>query len=217
MTKLVSNLRQLARIARNDVRRIGDCFRGSRAEAIDQSRRPREKIEPSLRERNVDESNVSKAIQLGNSNYVRTYQSDFNQSLIQQGGNSNSASIQQFGDHNNSGIAQDGNSNIADVMQGDPTSDYNESNLIQLLDGNFARIEQKTGNTNKVNLTQSDGAQAVINQFGTGNILMGLGSSMMALSLDGSTLDLNQLGNNNVVHLQQTGGSNHAVINQYGN
>lgn len=104
-------------------------------------------------------------------------------------------------------------------MQGteNPVSNYNESNLIKLLDGNFARIEQNTSNMNKVNLTQSNGAEAVINQFGAGNVLLGLGSSIMALSLAGRTLDLNQLGDNNVVHLQQTGGSNHAVINQYGN
>lgn len=129
------------------------------------------------------ESNLSKALQLGNSDNIRAYQSDFNRSLAE---TSNSASIQQFGDHNNSGIAQDGNSSITDIIQ---NSDYSESNLIQWLDDNFARIEQKTGNMNKVNLTQTDGAQAVINQFGAGNILMGLGSSVMALSLDESTLD----------------------------
>jgi hypothetical protein len=157
------------------------------------------------------ERNVSNATQIGNENYIRTYQSDFNKSLVVQGGNLNSTSIQQHEDYNDSKIAQTGNSNVSDVLQ---ESDYNKSNLIQLLNSNFARIEQKTGNMNEVNLTQSDESEAYILQDGAENVVMGIGADIIATSLDGSYLELNQTGNGNVLHLRQTASS--SKVNQDG-
>lgn len=79
-------------------------------------------------------------------------------------------------------------------------------------DGNNALTNQKDGSYNVVNLTQSDGADANIVQDGSHNTVQGIGAAAMGTSLNGSTLDVNQLGTSNTLHLQQTNGANASVM-----
>lgn len=124
----------------------------------------------------------------------------------------NLAEVTQSGDQNQSWQYQYGSSNTAKTIQ---SSDWNFSNLIQNGNLNDAMIEQKTGDINTINLTQSDGAQADILQDGNNNIVQGLLADPMATSLNGSTLNVDQVGSFNVLHLQQTNGAS-ATVSQDG-
>lgn len=116
----------------------------------------------------------------------------------------NLAEATQTGNDNTSNQYQYGSSNTAKTIQ---QSNWNTTNLTQSGDNNFTSVLQKTGDYNVVNLSQTRGADANILQDGDHNTLMGLNADPMATSLDGSTLDLDQIGSSNTLHLQQTKGA----------
>lgn len=120
----------------------------------------------------------------------------------------NVAEASQLGDNNQSWQEQKGSSNFAKTTQ--ETND-NDAYLYQNGNLNEATILQKTGDFNVVNLTQDGGAEADILQDGAHNTLMGLGADIMGTSLNGSELDLDQLGNGNTLHLQQADGASATV------
>lgn len=126
---------------------------------------------------------------------------------IYQGGDAGGKLLDVF--YNSAGIDQDLSENsTATITQ---LSDYNVANLTQEGSLNLSNILQKTGDYNTVNLTQDGGAEADIVQDGDHNTLMGLDTDPMAISLDGSTLDLDQMGTGNTLHLQQANGAKATV------
>ena len=135
---------------------------------------------------------------------------------IQQYGMENEGTVNQFADANNAAIWQFGNDNEGTITQ---RSNLNTAYLIQLGDDNHASIEQKTGTMNKVTLKQTDGVleggEANIVQDGFGNVIKGLGLDEMATSFDGSYLKVDQIGNSNILNLQQTNGAS-AIVYQNG-
>ena len=140
---------------------------------------------------NLEKGNVAELWQEGNDNHSWQFQLKAD----------NKARTTQKGDNNSTYITQETKSNNANLTQND--------------NNNGATVLQKTGDLNIVNLTQGGGAQANIVQDGTSNTLMGLGSDIMATSLNGSILDLDQIGSGNTLHLQQTNGA-HATVMQDG-
>lgn len=138
------------------------------------------------------------ALQYQTENVAGAYDNSRNTSIILQNGSNNRAEVAQ-----NNGL------NVGNITQ---NSNYNQAKLIQDGLGNNAIVLQKTGNTNKVNLSQSSGAQADIVQDGANNTLMGLDIDIMATSLNGSSLDLDQIGSGNILHLQQTNGASSTVM-----
>ncbi|MDD4968610.1 MAG: hypothetical protein PHT07_04190 [Paludibacter sp.] len=151
--------------------------------------------------------------------YNNVYASQHDAKITQEGGEGNYAFQFQTenvddvwaNSRNKSVVSQDGNRNRAEVAQMDglnegnitQSSDDNQAKLIQYGLGNFSEILQTGSVFNKVNLTQKDGATANIVQNGEHNTLMGLVNDEMATSYDKSDLDLDQVGNYNVLHLQQ--------------
>lgn len=121
----------------------------------------------------------------------------------------NRATITQTGDDNIATQYQNGSGNTATTTQ---EADWNTANLTQDGSGNSASVLQTTGGDNIVNLTQDDGASANIVQDGDNNTLMGIGMDIMATSLNGGTLDLDQIGSYNTLHLQQTNGASATVF-----
>ena len=111
--------------------------------------------------------------------------------------------------NNGAGINQNGDDNTATTTQ---LTDNNTAYLTQNGASNSSVILQEVGNTNVVNLTQSEGADADIWQSGTSNTVMGLDLDPMASSLNGSTLDVDQFGTGNTLHLQQTNGASATVM-----
>jgi hypothetical protein len=125
---------------------------------------------------------------------------------------SNLAETTQKGNDNKSTQYQYGSSNTAKTIQ---LTNSNTSNLIQNGNQNEMVITQKIGNLNVVNLTQSDEADGYVNQFGDNNVLKGLDADIIATSLNGSTLHLDQTGSGNTLSLQQTNGAT-AIVTQNG-
>jgi len=60
-----------------------------------------------------------------------------------------------------------------------------------------------------------EGGEANIVQDGFGNVIKGLGLDEMATSFDGSYLKVDQIGNSNILNLQQTNGAS-AIVYQNG-
>lgn len=133
---------------------------------------------------------------------------------------SNLAEATQSGDYNDAKQDQNGSSNTSRLIQ---SGDYNHALLIQDGNTNLLRVEQKTGAYNKVDLTQSDMSTGDILQDGSFNKVKGIGVDM-ASSLEGSFLNVDQVGSNNTLQLYQTNGAtstvsqtgsfNSAVVNQ---
>lgn len=133
------------------------------------------------------EKNVAEATQLGNWNKSKQY---------------------QYGSDNTAKTVQDGNSNEATAYQ---YTSVNTSNVWQTGTGNIFYSDQRTGDGNTINLTQTNGSDANIYQNGAGNTVMGLGVDIMGRSLNGSTLDVDQINNGNTLHLNQTNGAGATV------
>jgi len=121
----------------------------------------------------------------------------------------NLAEATQNGNDNISNQYQYGSSNTAKTQQ---LTNWNVANITQNGNANRAEVLQETGDVNIVNLTQDGGAQADIVQDGDHNTLMGIDTDIMATSLNGSTLDLDQIGSGNTLHLQQTNGASATVM-----
>ncbi|MEI6565665.1 MAG: hypothetical protein WCR20_03240 [Verrucomicrobiota bacterium] len=149
-------------------------------------------------------SQKANILQNGDNNEAYQFQGSTTLSYTQ----NNVAEASQLGDHNQSWQVQKGSDNFAKTTQ--ETND-NDAYLYQNGNFNKATILQKSGNFNVVNLTQDGGAVADILQNGANNTLMGVGD-IMATSLNGSTLNLDQLGNGNTLQLQQTNGGAATVL-----
>ncbi len=135
-------------------------------------------------------------------------------------GDNNDVIVDQVGDYNNTIIVQEYQSNTSIV-------DLDQTN------GSNATIKQNSLNMDKnyqnvVKLNQTNSSFATINQGGSNgggyNIVKGLGTAEFGQSLNGSILDIDQIGNHNVVSLyqddgiatvSQTGNSNDVIIHQY--
>ena len=114
---------------------------------------------------------------------------------IQQYGQDNVGSVNQVGNYNAAAIYQYGHRNEGRITQG---YDANKANLFQVGSDNFARLDQTSG------------AEANIRQEGNNNILKGIGGigdEWTAYSYEGSKLNLDQLGNFNVLNLYQRNGA----------
>jgi len=169
----------------------------------------------------------------GNGNYALQYQTELvadvwansrNTSVIMQDGGGNRAEvaqldglnkgdITQMGDDNKALIIQNGLSNTAETQQ---LTDENTANFYQNGNGNKVIAKQFGGDENVANLTQNGGSKADIMQNGEANILKGIGTDIMATSLNGSTLDLDQFGGSgNTLSLQQSNGGI-ATVSQNG-
>jgi len=145
----------------------------------------------------------------GTDNYALQYQTE---NVVDPFGNSrNTSEIMQNGTGNRAEVAQLDGLNKGDITQ---LGNNNQALLIQKGLSNTADVLQKGGDYNIVNLTQSDGAIADIDQVGNHNTLKGIGVSM-ATSLNGSNLDLLQSGSYNTLGLDQANGAN-AIVNQLG-
>ncbi len=94
-------------------------------------------------------------------------------------GSSNKSKQYQYGSDNTAKTLQNGNSNNAETYQ---NTSENTSNVWQTGNSNNYINNQLGGNTNTVNLTQTDGSDANIYQNGADNTVMGLGVDIMGTS-----------------------------------
>lgn len=123
-------------------------------------------------------------------------------------GNWNESNQYQYGSENTAKTVQIGNSNLANAYQ---YTSENTSNVWQTGNGNIFVSNQLGDNTNTINLTQTDGSDANIYQNGADNTVMGLGVDIMGRSLNGSTLDVDQINDGNTLHLDQRNGASATV------
>jgi len=137
--------------------------------------------------------------QKGDLNYAKIYQGNPTLGYTE----NNLAEATQLGDKNSSRQIQLGSNNIAKTQQ---LTDENTANYYQNGNANVVISLQDMGEGNIANLTQSGGAMGDVLQLGVRNTLKGLDSDIMATSLDGSKLDLDQIGSFNTLSLQQAHG-----------
>lgn len=141
-----------------------------------------------------------------------------NSAIIESGWNApasnlNKASIRQSGNLNTSKVRQEGGDwNSARVNQ---TGNDDDANLKQAGANLVATIDQWGGNENIVNLNQT-GGNADIDQNGAKNKVQGLQTeSELWASFAGSALDVLQIGNENTLDLKSA--SSGAVVDVYQN
>ena len=118
--------------------------------------------------------------------------SDHEASVTQTGGPGNEATVTQVGDHG--------------VVLLDQLGAGNQAELTSLPGAGFL------GSENVILLSQDGGAEAVVLQTGSSNKVWGPGSDEQALSLDGSVLDVMQVGYGNELWLDQRNGASATVI-----
>ncbi|MBV8124194.1 MAG: hypothetical protein JOY60_08175 [Burkholderiaceae bacterium] len=130
-------------------------------------------------------------------------------SIIQSNGNNLVGSIDQTLDTSTTdrSLYPLGNGNIADVEQ---TGSYNSATIVQNGNLNQIRVIQ-SGSSNTVNATQIGvGNYADISQSGSGNTLTtyqnGTGNIITASQLGNSAATLQEIGDNNVITLNQLPG-----------
>ena len=136
-----------------------------------------------------------KATQYGNDGIInQIVDGDKNYAYTYQMGNENTVTQNIIGDNNSSEAFQNSNSSLA---------------LISI---------DQIGNSNFANLSQSIGSsEGDILQLGDGNILQGLGENFDAAINDNSSyLEVDQIGNGNIVNASQTAFEAWADINQSG-
>lgn len=170
-----------------------------------------------------------------------SFPNDLNTLDVYQAGSYNKAGVWQE-HHAEADIDQDGNWNEARVYQQaapaggdlgyakvDQSGDYNDADVNQVGEGhyvdlgqdgdsNIADIDQYGGNGNRAMFSQSDDAEAYVNQNGNDNAIVGVGSDIsggtyaQGNSLNGSYLDVDQLGDGNVLFLDQNNGGTATVM-----
>jgi hypothetical protein len=118
------------------------------------------------------------------------------EALVIQGGNLNSASIDQSGGSagagNYSEIDQSGSNNTASVGQ---SGDSNSSRIVQSGSDNYASVTQ-IGSGNLVDLAQSGDAYLTATQIGNYNAITGSQTNQ-----NGVPATLSEIGNNNTINL----------------
>lgn len=179
---------------------------------------------------------------MGNEAYQYTHKDQARNLYIEQIGAKNFAkqdiykgswsTVVQYGDYNEAKVYTPNNQkNKSTILQGDvvaslvdkntdavlnATSSYNTARLTQKDGDNEAVIVQKGVGNHTVELEQTVDSTADILQDGDGNMVMGIGADVLAKSYNGSTLDVDQLGDGNTLHLQQDNAST-ATVFQNGN
>ncbi len=163
---------------------------------------------------------------LGNNNWILVTQgvsfaaADHNYVYSETEGNNNDVIVDQVGDFNRTIIVQEfqSNTSIVDLDQTNGSNATIKQNSLKM-DKNYQNV---------VKLNQTNSSFATINQGGSNgggyNVVKGLGTAEFGQSLNGSILDIDQIGNHNVVSLyqddgiatvSQTGNSNDVIIHQY--
>ena len=158
-----------------------------------------------------------------------------NHATVTQEGDHNYSFQYQYGNGNNSStITQEAGNNKATTTQTTTINPWvkpgNTATIDQLSSDNEATVTQtsfgmgltftatqKTGTNNYINLDQTDGVtggSATIMQDGSGNRVEGVGS-LIGISHNGSTLNVTQLHDNNVLYLDQNNGAT-ATVTQDG-
>ncbi|MBU2650202.1 MAG: hypothetical protein KKA81_04645 [Bacteroidetes bacterium] len=137
--------------------------------------------------------------QIGDENFASQDIINYSKSITKQYGDKNTSEIKSIqGNHNQSLIIQNDNNNVAILSQ----ESYNQQvMLVQKDNDNTANLEQ-SGKGNKVEVSQSKSSALNVFQYGEENNISGIGSSW-AESLNGSILDVEQIGVRNDVIVNQ--------------
>jgi hypothetical protein len=178
--------------------------------------------------------------QTGNVNFIGGFENPKDEALRQQNStsfasNKNDLDVSQVGNLNVVGIDQrdntdadiniEGNNNLVRVDQFefsgaldqadiDVTGSNNIAYLTQSGGGNTFTLTQEDGDLNKARLSQSGGGTTNILQDGSMNTVQGVNGRLVGISAGGSTLDVDQIGTENTLSVDQRQGADATVYQE---